>query len=278
MRIWILLVSICLNYSIFASGIEQADVYNKNSDLQWQWAISSLEKCTWQGNERILDVGCGDGKITSMLCEKVPDGYVVGLDVSNKMIKFASSTFSSKKYRNLLFLEGTATQLPFHEQFDFLISFCALHWVLDQKLALENIKESLVKGGKALLVIPGSAPNNISTQCENLVKTQKWRSLFPNFKPQRVYFTKEEYASLLKDVGLSPISIETTQSETIYHAKIDLINWLKPLVNFISHLSKEQQADFLNDLANQMLVVDPIKDNVIKIHHIKLEVVAKKEK
>lgn len=42
--------------------------------------IASLNDLELQGNESILDVGCGDGKITALLASKVPQGFVIGVD------------------------------------------------------------------------------------------------------------------------------------------------------------------------------------------------------
>ncbi len=263
---------------IFGAGIDQASTYNKNSDLQWEWALSAVNKYPWKGSERVLDVGCGDGKITAKIAEKVTQGTVVGLDVSPKMIGFAVANFKSDSYKNLLFMTGSAASLPFVEQFDLITSFCALHWVLDQKTALKTFHDSLTSQGHILLVIPAASPNNLSTQVEQLVLKEKWAPHFPDFKPQRVYFTKNEYEKLLNDTGFKILSMEVSPSVTMYQDKKALIEWLKPLVTFIHHLSQNQQEEFLDDLAKEMMVVDPpLADGSIPFRHQKLEVLAVKK-
>ena len=56
-----------------------------------------------KGDERILDIGCGDGKITAEISSLVPNGSVLGIDSEPDMIKFALSKFSTSNFSNLEF-------------------------------------------------------------------------------------------------------------------------------------------------------------------------------
>src|SRR5579864_3250079 len=68
--------------------------YASNSTVQQTWARELIAQLKLRGNERILDVGCGDGKITAELARSVPSGSVVGIDASPQMIDFAIRKFS----------------------------------------------------------------------------------------------------------------------------------------------------------------------------------------
>ncbi|NGX35430.1 MAG: putative trans-aconitate 2-methyltransferase [Candidatus Anoxychlamydiales bacterium] len=262
-----------LNRIVFAEGIDKADIYNKNSDLQWQWANRAIEKYDWKGNERVLDIGCGDGKITAAISNRTPNGDVIGLDISTNMIDFAASMF---KYNNLSFMLGNVLSMPFKDQFDLVVSFCALHWVLDQKTALFNIRESLFEDGKALIVIPALSSNNLSIKCEELVNDKKWDSHFLDFNSsKKVYFDQNEYENILKNVGFEIIHIETTYSETKYPNLESFKEWLKPLVPFIGGLSEKLQEEFLIDLVN-LLSYEITSDDSIIFPCFRLEALVKK--
>jgi trans-aconitate 2-methyltransferase len=69
-----------------------AESYSRQSSLQQAMAEEQLSSLTLEGSERILDVGCGDGKITAAIAARVPRGSVLGVDPSRDMIAFASST------------------------------------------------------------------------------------------------------------------------------------------------------------------------------------------
>jgi len=67
--------------------------YAANSAVQLSWAREVIARLHLQGQEHILDVGCGDGKITAELARAVPHGRVLGVDASPEMIAFAQKTF-----------------------------------------------------------------------------------------------------------------------------------------------------------------------------------------
>ena len=275
--LYALLLVITLHQSslIGNQGISLADDYKKNSGLQWEWAIDSLNKFSFNPYDNVLDVGSGDGKITALIAKQIPKGLIVGMDISENMVTQSSSQFFH--YENLQFLQGTATAIPYSMQFDKVVSFCALHWVIDQEKALHSMKNSLKSGGTLLLVLPGKAPNNLASLSEKIASSEKWSNYFPIFKQERVYYTQEEYTKLLEEADFKIQSIEMTENVTYYKDKAALIAWIKPLVNFIGHLNPSHQEMFINEIAMQMFQNDPpLPDGSIGIHHVKIEVIAMK--
>jgi trans-aconitate 2-methyltransferase len=77
--------------------------YAANSVVQQAWARELIAKLNLQGDEHVLDVGCGDGKVSAEIARAVPRGSVVGVDASPQMIKFARAAFPSGKIPNLKF-------------------------------------------------------------------------------------------------------------------------------------------------------------------------------
>ncbi len=71
--------------------------------MQQTWARELIAKLKLRGDEHILDVGCGDGKVTAEIARAVPRGSVTGVDASPQMIAFAQKTFPAKKFPNLKF-------------------------------------------------------------------------------------------------------------------------------------------------------------------------------
>jgi len=67
--------------------------YAKNSQNQLRWAQELIPKLKLIGNEALLDIGCGDGKITAEIAKCLPEGRAVGIDSSTQMINLAQSTF-----------------------------------------------------------------------------------------------------------------------------------------------------------------------------------------
>ncbi|MFA5348372.1 MAG: class I SAM-dependent methyltransferase, partial [Methanoregula sp.] len=131
-----------------------ADYYT-SSHAQQQWAQELIAKFAFSGNEHILDIGCGDGKVTAAIAGNVPRGVVVGIDSSPEMIQFAREHFPDHQYPNLLFIEMAAESLQFFEEFDIVFSNAALHWVADHRPVLSGIARSLRPGGRIIIQMGG---------------------------------------------------------------------------------------------------------------------------
>src|SRR5262245_33758274 len=128
-----------------------ASDYSRLSGLQQAMAEEQLSLLTLEGAECILDVGCGDGKISSEIAARVPRGSAVGVDPYRDMVAFASSHFGPPAHANLRFEVADVRRLPYRNEFDLVVSFNALHWVPEQGLALASIHAALRPGGRALL-------------------------------------------------------------------------------------------------------------------------------
>lgn len=233
--------------------IDSQDVkrYHDNSKLQWDWAMDSLAKLPFSGDEHILDVGCGDGKITAVLAQAVPQGSVVGVDISPDMIDFASKTSST--YSNLKFLVGDARKLSFENQFDVAVSFTALHYVKEQLQALQYIQKSLKPGGIALVVIPHQSCSHVNNYAEPLIKMEKWNKYFAGYVNTRWYFTVGEYQDLLHEAGMVVLSVRNIPYEQRFENREAFEDWLLPVSSHARHLPTEMRREFIHDLVESMM-------------------------
>jgi trans-aconitate methyltransferase len=132
-----------------------AQDYHKNSAEQQKWAGELILKLDLTGNERVLDIGCGDGKVTAEIAKRLPDGSVLGIDSSEEMIHFARKNFPSEKFANLAFEVMDARNLSFNGEFDVVFSNAGLYWVIDHLPVLAGIKKSLKSSGRVLLQMGG---------------------------------------------------------------------------------------------------------------------------
>ena len=96
--------------------------YSRRSSLQEAMAEEVLALLDLDDTERVLDVGCGDGKITAQVAARVPRGAVVGVDASQEMITFAATHFGPAVRPNLRFEVADALRLPFKNEFDLVVS------------------------------------------------------------------------------------------------------------------------------------------------------------
>jgi trans-aconitate 2-methyltransferase len=265
------LVASCLSAS---EGVRDAKDYNKNSSLQWKWAMESLEAFPFQEGDQVLDVGCGDGSITANIAAKVPFGIVVGLDISEEMIAYARIHHLSP---NIVYMQGDARKLPFIGQFDKAVAFLSLNWIKEQEQTLSSIYAALKPGGKAIITRPGKQPTNLGPLAETLIKTTRWERYFPNFEQKRHYYSLDEYADLLENAGFIIEIISEEATSTFFKDREALIGFFRPLCNFIEHLSLELQREFVEEIVDAVLDVHPsFPDGSIQLHDLKQEVIVSK--
>jgi trans-aconitate 2-methyltransferase len=176
--------------------------YYRQSSLQQAMAEEQLRTLTLQGSERILDVGCGDGKISAAIAERVPAGSVLGVDPSHDMIAFASSHFATAACANLRFEVADARRLAYRDEFDLVVSFNALHWVPEQDTALGSIRAALSSGGRALLrFVPEGPRKSLEDVIEEVRRLARWADYFADFPTPFVHFRAEDYRALAEKSG-----------------------------------------------------------------------------
>src|SRR5262245_54755780 len=167
-----------------------ASDYHRQSGLQQAMAEEQLARLTLSGSERVLDVGCGDGKITAEIAARVPRGSVLGVDPSHDMIAFASGRFAPPAHANLRFEVADARRLPYRDEFDLVVSFNALHWVPEQDAALGSIRAALKPTGRALLrMVPAGQRESLEDVIEEVRQRPRWAAYFPLFQKPHVHFT-----------------------------------------------------------------------------------------
>lgn len=223
--------------------IWNAEEYSKHSQQQEMVANKLLEQFSFNGNEQILDVGCGDGKITRQIARGVPNGEVTGLDSSIAMVHFARTHIIED---NVIFVLGTASNLPFENKFDVITSFSALHWDPHQQQALNSFKKALKPSGAIILAIPGP-DHSLRKALEHVCNAQKWQALFEGFiSPGRIW-KPSEYTKLLVRAGFIIEKLEQVDRSYFFQNVQDYQNFINAMLPHMSILPKERKVDFLND-------------------------------
>ena len=165
-------------------------------------AEEQLGRITLEGAERVLDVGCGDGKITAEIAARVPRGWVLGVDPSQNMIAFASNHFGMPAHPNLRFEVADVRRLTYRGEFDRVVSFNTLHWVPQQGDALRSIHAALKPAGQALLrLVPEGRRKCLEDLIEDVRRSPRWAGYFTNFQKPYTHFTPEEYRGLAERNG-----------------------------------------------------------------------------
>lgn len=197
------------------------DDYSKSSSAQYQWAMALINRLDLQGDERILDIGCGDGRITAHLAGLVAKGRVVGLDSSADMIGYARSAFSAEP--RLSFQIGDASSLPFAGEFDLAVSFACLHWIADHLPVLAGVRRSLVPGGRFVMQCGGRGnAARILDLTGEIAAQPEWRQHFTGFAFPYHFYGPEEYRIWLEQAGLVCRRAELVEKDMVHQGQAGL--------------------------------------------------------
>ncbi len=195
--------------------------YKANSSIQTVWAASFFQKVNLRGNEDILDLGCGDGKITKQIALRVPNGFVHGIDLSPNQIKTAHALIDDSVQGRLSFSVGNAEDFHLDKKFDLIFSNAALHWVRDQDAVVQKSKEHLKPGGKIVFFIP--AFWHLHTQRENTVQalkgTDKYAPYMNAQEPRNFPHSMDAYITRLITNGFKVDTIQLKPRDNIFASR-----------------------------------------------------------
>ena len=170
--------------------------YAKNSDGQLKWAQELRQNLNLQGNESVLDVGCGDGKITANFATTLSKGRVMGVDSSPEMITYAQSTYTVSQYPNLSFACIDARFLDFDFNFDFCFSNATLHWVDNHQAFLNGASRSLRPGGRLVISCGGKGDAaDVLQVFSQLVSSEPWKRYFDDFHNPYFFYGEQDYSN-----------------------------------------------------------------------------------
>lgn len=219
--------------------------YMKSSSAQKIWADELLSKVSIRGDEKILDIGCGDGKITAGISRIVPRGLVVGLDNSPEMLSFARSRFPAEEWPNLQFQQGDARDLPYDNQFDLILSFAALHWVFDHRPVLTGIRRSLRRQGRVFMQFGGRGnAASVLDIAGDLISEEKWSRHFEGFSFPYAFYGPEEYRAWLDASGLRTLRLDLLQKDMVQKGRKELATWIESTwLPYIERIPEELRLD-----------------------------------
>ena len=254
--------------------------YAKNSAVQFEWAAELIGKLKLNGDETLLDIGSGDGKVTARIAQQLPRGRVVGVDSSPDMIEQASASFGSPAYPNLSFQLMDARRLDFSGQFNVVFSNATLHWVIDHRPVLEGARRALRKGGRLLFQMGGRGnAREIMKTFEVMMKEPRWAPYFDRFETPYGFYGLEEYRPWLEQAGLQPVRVELIPKEMKQNGKPGLAGWVRTTwLPYLERLPADAREPFISELIDRYLAGHPTgSDGIIRVAMVRLEVEARKK-
>ena len=217
-----------------------------------------LERLPLQGDETVLDAGCGSGRVTEQLLERLPRGRVIAVDAAPSMLVEAAKRLERFGDR-VRFVEADLGQpLPIDEQVDAILSTATLHWVPDHDAMFHNLAAVLRPRGR-LVAQCGAAGNIASVQRVVAQLGETWAGPW-------TFATPEETSARLQAAGFVDIEVWLHDEPTPIEPGRALEEFLTTVIlrAHLDRIPEPERAAFVRRVAERLpsAVIDYVRLNI----------------
>jgi trans-aconitate 2-methyltransferase len=253
--------------------------YAQHSRAQETWARELLDLIDLRPNDVVLDIGCGDGRTTAAIAQAVPEGSVVGVDLSADMVAHATAQHCGQSTNNLRFARADAAALPFNSEFSVVFSNATLHWVPDQRAAARGIARALRKDGRVIAQFGGKGNvADVITTFEHIAHTPRWRGIAKLGEVPYHFHAAATWESWLREAGMEVHECRLIPKDMTHDSVASFIGWLRTAWHpYTANVPAELRDAFLEDTTGQYLARFPL-DGQGRVHvaTVRLQVRAQK--
>jgi trans-aconitate methyltransferase len=226
--------------------------YKKASTHQEEWGNKIIAELRLHGDESILDLGCGDGRLTAKLATQVPQGMVVGLDASQGMIEAAKK----HETQNLKFELQDVNSFRLDRSFDLIFSNAALHWIKDHRALLSRVLKSLKQHGQIRWNFAAAGNcSNFFKVIHEVMCMGEFSAYFESFLWPWYMPPLEEYQKLLQEFSFQEADVWGENADRFFPDSETMIKWVDQpsLVPFLACVDDSDKAVFRDAVVERML-------------------------
>lgn len=175
-----------------------------------------LDSIELRGDECVLDLGCGSGRLTAELLARLPRGRVIAVDSSPSMIATARQQLA-RFGAGVTFVQTDALEVQLDSVADLAFSTATFHWVLDHARLFRVIHQALKPGGRLVAQCGGGRNlERIKARADQLSREPRFVTFFRDWKPPWNYASPEETAERLRAAGFIEVGTGLEEAPTTF--------------------------------------------------------------
>lgn len=252
-----------------------SEVYHRVSDPQFGWGMKVLDRLKLRGDETVLDAGCGTGRLTAELLERLPRGSVIAVDVSRNMLQKAEEFLTPRFEGRVRFVEADLANLSLDAVCDGVFSTAAFHWVKDHDAMFRGLARALQSGGWIEAQAGGRGNlDDVHHRILDIVETDEFEGFFENWDDPWEFPSPEVTTRRMLEAGfvdaeawLEPAAFRLQGRDQYREFLREVI--LRPYLARID--DPELKAKFLEELVTQA-----VSDPEFKLDYVRINLRGKK--
>ena len=238
-----------------------ARTYDRVADPMHRWGLEVLERLPLAGDERVLDAGCGSGRVTEALAERLPNGRVVALDASPAMLVEARRRLARFGDRIEFVQADLGRPVPLEEPVDAILSTATFHWVPNHDAMFHNLAAVIRPGGR--LVAQCGGVGNIEG-IRRIVRT-----IGDGFDAPRNFATPLATVARLEAAGFRDPEVWLTDVPTRFEPGEPLEAYLEAvcLREHVARLPDAERTAFIRAVTSRLPgpVIDYVRLNIVAV-------------
>jgi trans-aconitate 2-methyltransferase len=238
-----------------------AETYDEVSDPQFDWGIEVLERLELRGDEVVVDAGCGSGRVTEQLIERLPDGRVIAVDGSEAMIEKAKERLGDRAH----YLVSDLVELALPEPVDLVFSTATFHWIPDHDRLFRQMRRLLRPGGR--LVAQCGGKGNVANLGRAIAAVSARTEYATHLNRARAIWTfasPEETERRLDAAGFTGFSCWLEPKLVQPERPLEFISTanLGPILDQLPEEKRRPFAEAVLEASEQPLVLDYVRLNI----------------
>lgn len=237
-----------------------ATSYHQVSAPQTGWGHTVLSRLPLAGDERVVDAGCGSGRLTAALAERVPRGHVVALDRSWNMLMVARTNLRPAFGPRVSFVQAALPHLPIAGRADVVFSTATFHWVADHAALFAHIHAGLAHGGR-LHAQCGGGPNLAAAHAlaEGVMREPPFAPHFADWTGVWQFASAEDTAARLAQAGFVDIDASLEPAPTTLETADDYRAFVTTVIYHphLARLPAALQGPFIDAVTARAAASDP---------------------
>jgi trans-aconitate 2-methyltransferase len=207
-----------------------AATYDRISDVQYGWALEQLERLPLEVDEVVLDAGCGSGRVTAVLADRVPGGRVYGVDASEAMVEHARDALGDRA----IVLCQDLVELDLPEPVDAVFSNATFHWIHNHDALFTALHRAMKPGARLVAQCGGRGNIDAFRIAADAAATEDpFAPYFAAWQRPWNYAGADETATRLERAGFTDVATwlepKRVEPERAFVETVCLIRHLDPL-------------------------------------------------